>query len=49
MVSAPALIIGLRGRPEPRSKESSLNASPEGSTPTLDRIGAEPWSAIASA
>lgn len=48
-VMAPALIMGLRGRPVSPSREISLNASPDGSTPTLASTGANPRSASARA
>ena len=46
---APALIIGLRGRPVDGSNEISLKASPDGSTSIRSSTPASPWSWIANA
>ena len=44
---APALIIGLRGRPVPGSRLMALNASPVGSTPTFFNTSARVLSSSA--
>lgn len=46
---APALTIGLGGRPVPGSRRIELNPSPLGSAPTRARTSSSPWSASASA
>ena len=46
---APALIIGLRGRPVVGSRLIALNASPLGSTPTFSITASTPMSCSASA
>ncbi len=44
---APALIIGLTGRPVALWRLIALKASPLGSTPTLPRMNSAPWSSRA--
>ena len=46
---APALTMGLAGRPVPGSRLIALNASPLGSTPTRASTPSTPTSASASA
>lgn len=47
MAIAPALTIGLNGRFVNASSTIALNASPVGSTLTLERTCSRPWSSSA--